>query len=295
MAKPNQRSGFTLIELLVVIAIVGLLISLLALAVSAVRNASRRMACANNLKQIGLAFQNYEALHKVMPCGSGAMGHGPFVCILPFIEQSAIYDSIDFSQDVDGNPIAQKARIALYRCPATSRQDAPRTDYVLNRGTTLALHRDSPWFVEERAYQSSASLANGTSHTALIAETCPRIAGQVKGSLFSLEERNTYVIATALEFADECDRTSWNAPLDNSIDNGEYWFGAGVANYYHIFQPNYKSCANGGLVQDSLYTTNSMHSGGVNVLYADGHVDFATNSIDRKVWSQVGSRFVISQ
>ncbi len=64
MKNGTRRRGFTLIELLIVIAIVGMLIGLLLPAVQAAREAARRAQCVSNLKQIGLALQNYESTHK---------------------------------------------------------------------------------------------------------------------------------------------------------------------------------------------------------------------------------------
>ena len=104
----RSRLGFTLVELLVVIAIIGILVALLLPAIQAAREAARRTQCNNNLKNTGLALQNYHDTYKVFPMGAtparvGVTG-GPVLGpswwygILPFIEQRNIYDKIAATQ-----------------------------------------------------------------------------------------------------------------------------------------------------------------------------------------------------
>lgn len=104
----RTRPGFTLVELLVVIAIIGVLIALLLPAVQSAREAARRSSCTNNLKQIGLAAQNYHGARKQFP--PGYLGHtanvleapedqdqftGCIPFLLPYMEGTSLYDMIE--------------------------------------------------------------------------------------------------------------------------------------------------------------------------------------------------------
>lgn len=123
-----SRLGFTLIELLVVIAIIGILIGLLMPAIQGVREAARRTSCLNNLRQCGLAAQNYMSARRYLPPSceivpgttfSGNNGswsiHGR---LLPYIEGGNAYDIVNLAvawdaQQATGVPTL---RIPLYIC-----------------------------------------------------------------------------------------------------------------------------------------------------------------------------------
>lgn len=127
MVDKRTDRGFTLVELLVVIAIIGVLVALLLPAVQAAREAARRMSCGNNLKQVGLALQNYHSSRRSFPPGNiseGGIGTQHYTTwtieILPYMELQAVYDLFKENQDpsVSGsqfleNPIHEKFQQTL--------------------------------------------------------------------------------------------------------------------------------------------------------------------------------------
>ncbi|MEM1067317.1 MAG: DUF1559 domain-containing protein [Planctomycetota bacterium] len=145
----QRRRGFTLIELLVSIAIIGLLIGLLTPAVQASREAARRMSCSNNLRQLGLAAQNYHTAFKRFPSGyvsfktrdgsapasafldpvtwDGAPGWGWAAGLLPYFEANAIAQNIQYDQPIwsPQNEQAIASTIPMLLCPSTTGGDKP--------------------------------------------------------------------------------------------------------------------------------------------------------------------------
>jgi prepilin-type N-terminal cleavage/methylation domain-containing protein/prepilin-type processing-associated H-X9-DG protein len=127
MRRRSGRAGFTLIELLVVIAIIAVLIALLLPAVQAAREAARRAQCVNNMKQIGLALHNYHSAINALPWGAGPWGWNDWsthVMLLPYIEQTTLYNAINFANGcADGNcgninTTAVYRQVAGFLCPS---------------------------------------------------------------------------------------------------------------------------------------------------------------------------------
>jgi prepilin-type N-terminal cleavage/methylation domain-containing protein len=165
--KLRTKRGFTLIELLVVIAIIAILIALLLPAVQQAREAARRSTCKNNLKQLGLALHNYHDAHRILPPGDVNGGgyscswlgtretrnHTAYLYILPYIEQTTMYNQINFSMATgasDGNgactgpsagiqTAATSHPIAVFQCPSDSYNPGP---YSYSSNTAYATTKD---------------------------------------------------------------------------------------------------------------------------------------------------------
>jgi prepilin-type N-terminal cleavage/methylation domain-containing protein/prepilin-type processing-associated H-X9-DG protein len=177
---PSKKRGFTLVELLVVIAIIGILVALLLPAIQAAREAARRTQCTNKMKQLGLAVLNYESAKKVLPLAytpnySGKQLMGPcsgsnppstsfinpdnglkthflLTFILPYMEQQAIFDSIDLKYDwFDNvtttskgtkNALATAKDLEDFLCPSV--ETRPGT-YTTDYNTIVDVSDSSPY------------------------------------------------------------------------------------------------------------------------------------------------------
>jgi prepilin-type N-terminal cleavage/methylation domain-containing protein/prepilin-type processing-associated H-X9-DG protein len=197
----SARDGFTLVELLVVIVIIGILVGLMLPAVRRVREPAQRMSCANNLKQLILAFHNYQSMStsgttadQVLP--PGCMGPGAtseerlswMVALLPYLEQGPVHEKFDLEKGYTANLPAGLTCIQAFQCPALEKAatvDAS-THYVAMSGigldaATQPAGTPGNGFMGYDRLTSWAMIKDGTSNTIALMETRSNLGPWARG------------------------------------------------------------------------------------------------------------------
>jgi prepilin-type N-terminal cleavage/methylation domain-containing protein len=272
------RKGFTLIESLVVISIIGLLISLTLPAVQSSREAARRLQCANNLKQIGLALHNYEAANESFPLNSaearidpvrglpwriGTRPYSALTRLLPYLEQPSLYASINFGvekfPDASGgsfpfpqNMTAFGTSVAAYLCPSdplanlSSHGLSYRGNYGVGQYylTTQEAYDSGNGFYSGFGVLHSGDFPDGLSHTAAYGERLLGTGADDKGVFPTRDFGDLFVMVFCndrdADYALMCAQIAATKVFPKYRMGGFTWFYGdfGCGAYCHAQEPN---------------------------------------------------------
>jgi prepilin-type N-terminal cleavage/methylation domain-containing protein len=285
--------GFTLVELLVVIAIIGVLLGILLPAVQAAREAARRSSCINNLRQIGLALQNYHSQYKHFPPGAPLLAKemdpsiGWRVLILPFLEETAVYEEIAPTPDGGAaNWSPQRRAIDVYVCPSNERPVSNGTMLVeahyaavsgAYRGNDRMDLEDSicgDIYTNGIFYPNSriptSKITDGTSHTLAVGERRCVWRDWMDGA--------TWLGTPPTEI---CTEAAKNIRFPINADPNVYG--------YYKFDSTAPAGAKKDVLLNDLYFA-SRHPGGAHFSIADGSVQFLHDSIDFSLFQDLSTR-----
>jgi prepilin-type processing-associated H-X9-DG protein len=283
------------------------------------------MQCTNNLKQIGLAMHNYAGALGSLPWGCGPASYNDWsaqALLLSFVEQSSLYNAINFGYGFTNPTTPQNATIIQFQlsvllCPSDfSRLDATsgHTNYAAcagaSPGSFFARNGAAAFDGVFGAMVGSTSvvgfpqITDGTSQTAAFSEKVMGIGGSNQTQLDTL--RPTASIAGGVTdpttndsqvqpFYNAClaaGAPTSVASLTNNYSMGKYWHSGQPANsrYNHAMPPNSWSCGYGGASGGGAMTAASRHPGAVNLLMCDGSVRSVKGSIAVKVWWALATR-----
>jgi prepilin-type N-terminal cleavage/methylation domain-containing protein len=287
-SQVNLRSAFTLFELMVVVGILSLLTGLAMVAIQAVREAARRSACQNNLRQIWLGISNYEASRHTLP-GATFPAYSLFVTILPYMEQDSLFHSLDFNEMHPPGYVFPEGPDYL-RCPVDLNYEFTRgnprntTSYLGNVGTAWLLGTDNGVFSTSRT-TTTAEIYDGLSNTMALAEFAQGSkSNRVRGI-------DGHPRGMTIRLFDELLASAPAVSIDGQIGFDWCLNGLSSAYYTHYFPPGKHS----GYLKRTNYehgafTPSSNHPNQIQSVRADGSVHSVSYSIDRTLWVQLGDR-----
>jgi prepilin-type N-terminal cleavage/methylation domain-containing protein/prepilin-type processing-associated H-X9-DG protein len=277
MVRPRRR-GFTLIELLVVIAIIAILIALLLPAVQQAREAARRTQCKNNLKQLGLALQNYHDVFNKFPPGSfpGTNGLSWPVAILPQIEQANLAARFQVGGHAGGQfdsavnrPLCRDNPIAAFFCPSGTevKADDNALDYTMHYYGVMGPTGTNP--------QSGVAYRENTNG--------PHGGFSREGLFYIYESKSIRDILDGTSNTMVFGEISWSDRKGNAT-RYRAWTRGGQVDQFMAPAKNVARQINSDYT--ALFNDMSMgsnHTGGAQFAFGDGSVSFISENIDFNV------------
>jgi prepilin-type N-terminal cleavage/methylation domain-containing protein/prepilin-type processing-associated H-X9-DG protein len=291
----GRRAAFTLIELLVVIAIIAVLVGMLLPAIQKVREAASRAACANNLHQIGVACHSYHDAHDGLPPGylatsayvdgatDTAPGWGWGAFLLPFLEQNALANQINFAQPVQGSAAIQNV-VKVYLCPSDNPPPGP---FAVADATGATVTLAAPCSYAATCGPDASDVADPTGLGVFYRNSRTKLVNITDGT-------GQTVLIGDRAWADS--QGIWAGAPSGAVmrpgPNNPWQTAIGPAPCLVLAHNNWiniKTDADGGLDDFSSY-----HTGGVNLLFADGSVHFVrsitVDGPERRAFWAMGTR-----
>ncbi|MCA9265011.1 MAG: DUF1559 domain-containing protein [Planctomycetales bacterium] len=322
MRRSCPRFGLSLVEVLIVVAIIAILIAMLLPAIQVTRESARRTQCANNLRQLGLAFSNYESARKSLPPGdkrgfeldssrqiTKIKSLGTWVTLsLPFLEQSALYDQVDFEHTYFSpeNGAYHHVDLETLKCPSdvevglTSEHYGARGNYAANIGLGYVWMSDPYW-------TQNSGVPGQEEHPRALPISNYR-GQQRRPSLWGF---GPFLVNRGVRLRQVKDGLSHTVALcelrkaSGEDTRGALHYGAGVL-YVHDYVPNdphaidrtrYCVSIPGAPCEDAIsewrgahqLTARSRHPHGVNVAWLDTSVRFVTNDVALETWQAMAT------
>ena len=292
----KRDRAFTLVELLVVIAIIGILVGLLLPAVQAAREAARRLQCANHLKQMGLAAIMYSDALRAFPSGSTTSKALPLEQrlfwsgqILPFLEQNGLSLSLDPNQAwnvYEPNIAAMRTRVSVFQCPSSQ---APDTFDQIVSDRIPSTYLGCASGIVRTETGTSVVISNQNLDGTLFSNST------VRHRDFSDGLSNTLIIAESLFLPGVVgpDNDSNNQIIDHWCIGSP---GAGLSEMSEAIGStaiplNSWRKRPMPFIEDIELGFSSRHMGGiVQAVFADGHVQAISDSVDLRAWNAAGTR-----